>query len=293
MFGPLLSAVGATIVPLSVTEESGLDPWIKWITDDLYFQVGVGSLIVGILWTSIGVIWPTREAEKLRVKMKADEADVSNKVAQARVKASEGIVHQLSPIIHDLGNLIDSRQMNHGGTLIDRCLHAVTQVIGVEDVRACLYYLDQVESDEASSTDILNALLVRMPQVGRHDPPRPEFIRGEGAHADGMFDVIDSGKPRLIPDTAVDSGVLDCEGKPYKTFMNVAVKFKTEEMGILSVDAPVAGSLTNNHMLLAEMIANILAIGMRREKKRNSAKVPSPGPAVVDGPANPAAEGIA
>lgn len=278
-------------MPLSITQESGLDPWIKWITDDLYFRIGIGALIVGLLWTSVGVLWRTHEADQLRAKLKADEADVSKKISEARVKASEGIVHQLSPIVHDLGSLIDSTKTNHGGTLIDRCLYAVTKVIGVEDVRACLYYLDQVESDEASSTDILNALNVRMPQVGRHDPPRPEFIRGEGAHSAGIFDVIDTGKPRLVQDTAVHNDPLDCDDKRYGTFMNVVVKFKTEEMGVLSVDAPIAGSLTSNHVLLAEMIANIIAIGMRREKKRNSSKNPRPAPATGNGPINPAVEG--
>lgn len=261
---------------------------MQWISDDLYFRVGIGCLIFGLLWVSLGAIWPTREADKLRAKLQAHDAVLANKVSEARVKTSEGIVHQLSPIVHDLGNLIDSKQMNHGGTLIDRCLNAVTQVIGVEDVRACLYYLDQVESDEASSTDILNALNVRLPQVGRNDGPRPSFIRGTGPHADGIFEVVDSGNSRLIPDVQSDSSGIDCSGKRYKTFMNVAVKFKTEEMGILSVDAPLAGTLTNNHMLLAEMVANIIAIGMRREKKRNSGRNPSPGPAIENAPVNPA-----
>lgn len=290
-FGPVLSALGAAAVPLSITQDSGLDPSIHWITDGLFFWLGLISLVVGIAWASAGVALRKSEADKLRAKLSKVESGIADQVSAARSRASADIVHQLSHIVHNLGSLIDSTKTDHGARLVDGCLHAVTHLIGVDDVRACLYYLDQVESDEASSTDILNALYVRMPQVGRQDPPRPEFIRGVGDHAAGIFGVIDTGVSRLVPDTANHDAPLDCGNKPYKTFMNVAVKFKTEEMGVLSIDAPEAGSLTENHRLLAEMLANILAIGMRREKRRNSSKNPSPLPATINSPVNPAVGG--
>lgn len=286
--GPILSALGAAAVPLSITQDSGLDPSMHWITDGLFFWLGLISLVAGLAWASAGVALRKSEADKLRAKLSEVERGIADQVSAAGSRASADIVHQLSPIVHNLGSLIDSTKTDHGGRLIDGCLHAITQLIGVDDVRACLYYLDQVESDEASSMDILNALYVRMPQVGRHDPPRPEFIRGEGDHAAGIFNVVDTGISRLVPNTATCADPLDCGSKAYKTFLNVAVKFKTEEMGVLSIDAPIAGSLTNNHRLLAEMLANILAIGMRREKKRNSSKNPSPLPPTVTGPVNPA-----
>jgi hypothetical protein len=279
--------LGAAVLPLSITEDAGLAQWMWWVTDPFWFWTGLIALVVGIVWAGLGVHSRKSETTTLRQEVSAVKSSAAELAASAATRASADIVHQLAPIVHDLGTLVDSKQAIHGGTLIDRCLNAVIKIIGVEDARACLYYLDQVESDEADSYDILDALALRMPAVGRQDDPRMNFIRGEGTYADDLFKVIDSGAPRLVDDVDKPEYDLDCAGRKYKTFMNVAVKFKTIEMGILSVDAPKAGSLTDSHVLLARMIASILAIGMRREKKRNSGRNPTPGTAIGNAPVNP------
>lgn len=263
--GPLLSAAGAAIVPLSVTNPDGLINGIKWVTDPGWFLFGVIALPVGILWALIGTSFQQKEASNLRSKLKT-----------AKAVATEDVIHQLSPLFHDLGNLSESQSVNHGRDLVNRALHTVTEIIDVPNVRACLYCLDHAESKNASSLDIPNVLTLRTPHVGRFDAPRKNFVRGESDASDDFFEVLDSGDSRLIVDIADTDHVLDCKDKKYQTFLNVPVKFQTAEVGVLSVDAPVKFSLSNSHMLLAEMVAQLIAVGVRREQKNAQERTPRP-----------------
>lgn len=263
--GPLLSAAGAAVLPLSVTSPDGLVKDIRWVTDPGWFWFGLIGLPVGIVWALVGTSFQQNEASKLRSKLKMSKA-----------KATEDVIHQLAPLIHDLGHLSESQSVNHGRDLVNRALSTVTKIIDVPNVRACLYCLDHVESKNATSLDIPNTLTLRTPHVGRFDAPRPNFVRGEGDASDDIFAVIDSGTSRLIEDVAKTGSVLDCTDKKYQTFLNVPVKFQTAEVGVLSVDAPDSSSLTNSHVLLAEMVAQLIAVGVRREQKNAQDRTPRP-----------------
>lgn len=274
--GAILPALGSAVIPLSITADEGLAKEIRWITEWWWFWGGVVALLGGLVWAIAGANARSNEVKALRAALGVAASDIERAAAESRAKTTEGIFHQLSPIIHDLGNLAESQSMHHGRDLVNRGLHLVTDLIDVEQVRACLYYLDHVESRNAASSDIANALTLRMPHVGRHDQPRPNFVRSESLVADQVFEVIDNGVGRLIEDVQDTEHAVDCQGKQYRTFLNVPVKFKTAEYGVLSVDAPVAKSLTSSHVLLASMVAQLLAVGLRREKKNNYDRNPRP-----------------
>lgn len=263
--GPLLAAAAAAVLPLSVTKPDGLIEQISWVTEPFWFWFSLIGLPAGIVWATIGTALKQKEVSQLRAQ-----------VASAKSEATEDVIHKLSPLFYDLGNLSESQSVSHGRDLVNRALHTVTQIIDVPNVRACLYCLDHVESKGATSLDIPNALALRTPHVGRFDTPRRSFVRGESDASDGMFDVIDDGESRLIEDVTKSDHMLDCSGKKYQTFLNVPVKFQTAEVGVLSVDAPGASSLTNSHMMLAEMVAQLIAVGLRREQKNAHDRTPRP-----------------
>ncbi|WP_404500920.1 GAF domain-containing protein [Arthrobacter sp. GAS37] len=265
----MIAALGAAALPLSVTDRNGLVYWIRWITDPFWFWAGLVGIVLGTLWAIAGGFARSSEVARLRTALAASKAHTTKR-----------IFNQLSPVIHDMGKLAESQSATYGRDLVNRALDLVTRVIEVPDARACLYYLDQVESTQASSDDVLNALTLRTPHVGRFDAPRGNFVRNESPEADGVFAVIDGGSPRLIENIETTDYAVDCSGKGYRTFLNVPVKFQTAEIGVLSVDAPHANSLTTSHVLLAEVVAQFLAVGLRREKKKKQERYPSPSSAI-------------
>lgn len=288
--GPVISGLGAAGIPLSITQDSGLAHWMWWITDPLWFVVGLLAFLLGIVWTAAGASSRKSEVSQLRKRLAAaDGREVSAGLA-ASDRTTKHLLSQMSPVIHDLGNLLDSKHTGLAKTLIDRCLEVVIKSVQVEGARACLYYADQVELEGAGELEQMNSLVLRKPHLGRHDKPRKEFIRAGDEHAEDVFAVLDSGESRLIPDVDDCKFVLDCEGKAYKTFMNVAVGIDDDKMGILSLDAPIAGSLTETHREVVEMVADILAIGVRREKKKSLNNNPSQDADVQIVPQHPVSE---
>lgn len=250
--GPVVSSVGATILSLSVSDE--VASWISWIIHPFWLVTSLILVIAGVAWTVAADNKKARYSESLVGTRRA---------AVAKFSAT------LSPLVHDLGNLAAYRGTNYGRDLVNRCVSAIPKMIDVLDVRACMYNLDKVESDEADIDDIPDALLLRTPHEGRSDRPRPSFVRDESDVADQLFAVLDSGQPRIVPDVRSSDQALDCDGKKYRTFINVPVKFQTKELGMLFVDATEPNSLTDSHVEVAMMIADLIAVGIYRERRNH------------------------
>lgn len=277
---PLLGAVGAAILPLSLTNPDGLAGWIRWISSGLCTIVGMAALVGGGLWMAKGATTRDQERDDLRDALKQEQLQHAATRSSAKEEAAADLTHILHPLIYDIGNLVASSSVGHGRDLVNRALGVITKIVDVPRVRACLYRLDHVEDAEADPNDIQNSLTLRSPHEGRMDPPRQSFVRGNSRVDDDVFKVLDQDAPRLVLDVENTTENLDCTGKAYKTFLNVPVKFQTQEIGVLSVDAPVAGSLTPNHVLLARLVAQLMAVGIYREKRMNRDRDP-------DAPARP------
>lgn len=255
--GPVLSSVGAALFSLSVTE--GLFDWMEWVNHPFWVGASFLAIPAGVAWT---------------VGAESKRATYSESLAGARRAAVVQFTGTLSPLVHDLGKLAAYQSTNFGRDLVNRCVSAIPKMIDVPEVRACMYNLDQVESAEADAEDIPNALYLRTPHEGRSDRPRNSFVRDESEVANQLFAVLDTGKPRVVPDVRKSDQALDCDGKKYKTFINVPVKFQTEELGLLSVDAPEPNSLTESHVVVAEMVADLIGMGIYRERRNQRGRKP-------------------
>jgi hypothetical protein len=257
VFGPVASALGGVALPLSVTPE--LESWLDWIRHPFWFVVSLAVLILGLAWSFEG-------ARRRDVYTR----DLRGALSRANDDALETFSSVMTPILHDLGNLADSQSVSHGRDLVNRSLGAIPKIIDVPKLRVCMYLLDHLESRRADSMDPPNALTLRSPHEGRFDAPRESFLRDQGKFAEDIFRVIDSNEPRLIEDVSDPQHDLDCPSKEYETFLNVPVKFLTKDLGVLSIDAPIAKSLTKSHLLRASFLAKVIAVGILREKKNQS-----------------------
>lgn len=288
---PILTALGAVVLPLSLTDKDGLADLIDWVVSGWWTLAGLVAVLGGTLWTIVAAQKRTDVTKDLREALKAEQERHNVTRETAKDEAAADLTHVLSPVMHDIGNLAVSMSIGHGRDLVNRALGIVTKLVDVPHVRACLYRLDRVEDGQADREDIPNSLDLRSPHEGRQDRPRQSFVRGQSQVDDDFFEVLDRDKSRLVPNVDDPDVTVDCDGKVYKTFMNVPVKFKTQEFGVLSVDAPVAGSLKQSHVLLAGMVAQLMAIGINREKYRKRDRDPD-APTMPDTPP-PAAESLA
>lgn len=275
---PLAAALGAAILPLSLTDIEGLDAQIHWITSGWWTFISLVALVGGGIWMAKGATKRDKERRDLREALD-DERDAHDKTrATAKDEAGADLTHILHPLIYDIANLVASSSAGHGRDLVNRALGVVTKLVAVPRVRACLYRLDHVEAADADRDDIPNSLTLRSPHDGRLDSPRQSFVRGYSDVDDAVFKVLDDGKTRLVEDVDNTEEAVDCEDRAYKTFFNVPVKFKTQEIGVLSVDAPESGSLTPSHVLLASLVAQLMAVGIYREKRMNRDRTPDAPP---------------
>lgn len=271
---PLVATLGAAIFPMSLTDDSGLDSHIQWITSGWWTLIGILAFVGGGIWTARGASKRENERTQLRKALKCEQERHAATRTVAKDEASADLTHILFPLIHDVANLVASSSAGHGRDLVNRALGIVTKLVDVPKVRACLYRLDHVEDAEADRDDIPNSLTLRTPHDGRLDEPRQSFVRGQSRVDDDVFRVVDEGRTRLVEDVDHTHEDVDCKDKVYKTFFNVPVKFQTQEIGMLSVDAPVAGSLTQSHVLLASLAAQLMAVGIYREKRMNRDRTP-------------------
>lgn len=232
---------------------------MEWVNHPFWVVASALALPAGVAWT---------------VGAESKRANYSESLADARRSAVVQYTAMLNPLVHDLGKLAAYQSTNFGRDLVNRCVGAIPKMIDVPDIRACMYNLDQVESDEADVDDIPNALTLRTPHEGRSDRPRSNFVRDETEVANQLFAVLDSGQSRIVRDVRNSDQALDCDGKKYRTFINVPVKFQTEELGLLSVDAPHANSLTDSHVVVAEMVAELIGVGIYRERRNQRGRKP-------------------
>ena len=111
----------------------------------------------------------------------------------------------------------------------------------VDRMRAVVYAL----SDDGKT-------MTPVQRAGRKDKPR-SFEAGDKGRGDRAFAVLRTGDPIFESNYAV-------EQRSYKTYLNVRIAAGDKGFGVLTVDAPRAGSLTRGDIDLVSLLASLLAI---------------------------------
>lgn len=141
----------------------------------------------------------------------------------------------------------------------------------IEGLRACLYILDGDVND--ADTDEPALLVHRPPQCGRLDQPRKSFAQ-DTPHGELLFQVLATRKPLHIADTVTTDKAIDASDKMYKSFVAVAIVSGMDELGVLTIDAHTSNALQKEHLITAQTIASLLAVGLQLA-------APPPGPIKV------------
>ncbi|MET3946829.1 transcriptional regulator with GAF, ATPase, and Fis domain [Arthrobacter sp. UYCu512] len=217
---------------------------------------GKKAIVVGIVILVLG--WFLAHIAK---KFENEEKDSSKRdLESAGRKAVAAFNGRLGHVYTLLLKVVDpvTRQANLEA-YIQTALGSSVSLFDVDRARACLYILDG--SVTKADSDKPSLLVHRPPHCGRADSPRRDFRR-DTDHGDLLFDVLATRRPLHIPDTSSTEKRIDAEAKIYNSFVAVPIYSGNDELGVLTLDAVVAGSLTDDHVVTAQTLASMLAIGL-------------------------------
>jgi hypothetical protein len=143
------------------------------------------------------------------------------------------------------------------GELRTMILTALLELSGCRDARVALYLYGAPSSSGARD-------LVYQKHLGRDDRPRKRFVKGSDARADAVHRLVEEGSVEL------DTNVLDPQspdvalyaGKGYATYLAASIFAGDEALGMLAIDAPVAGSLDSTHKGVIKALAPLMAAAL-------------------------------
>lgn len=144
------------------------------------------------------------------------------------------------------------------GQLANMILNAMLELSGCVDARVAFYAYNQAPNPDERD-------LVLSHWYGRRTRPRQIFKRAD-------TDPRSQAVHRLVLDLAVelDDNVATSKdahlyaGKDYTTYLAASVFAGNEPLGMLAIDSPVAGSLTESHKEVIKALAPLLAASQAR-----------------------------
>jgi hypothetical protein len=159
----------------------------------------------------------------------------------------------LAPITNYLGEMadaVDESARDHvAGQLSQAVVEAVVK-LSTDGSRSAFYRLD--DNWRGLSREVWS---------GRPSQPRPFFTAGT-PDGDAVLDLVRSGDFVIVDDVESSPMVTPSPGAGYRTVAAVAVTAGSWPLGMLTVDAPVPGSLDQSDVELLRVLANLLGAGL-------------------------------
>lgn len=207
----------------------------------LRFGIAIACLVVSVLLT-LGIDWWRRSVEKAGTQ----------EVAQYSIILSNAI----QPMAEKIGLMPtqDAKARKKTATkVMGLAVFSLKLLLhNVEDIRAVVY----IVNDHQDTMEVeLNA--------GRRETPSP-FKLGDGGRGDAAFKMITSGGEALFV-FDVDSGPTagwKGSGSGYSTFISAPIRAGGRAYGMLAVDAPNPGDLSENDKPIVVVLATLLAIAL-------------------------------
>lgn len=192
-----------------------------------------------------GVLKQLRDARRIRTA-----EQIAIEAEAALVTTLNGA---LAPITNYLGELASApgpaARDTIGGELRQAVVDATVRLTNPES-RSAFFLLDPAGDR-----------LVRQTYAGRSTLPRAEFVAGT-ADGDSVLDLVLRGDLVFIEDVEVDPMVIPTTPGSYRTVIAVAVTAGPVKLGMLTVDAPDVGDLTEADLELVRVLANLLGSGL-------------------------------
>ncbi|GAA1687003.1 hypothetical protein GCM10009765_40660 [Fodinicola feengrottensis] len=212
---------------------------------------GIRQLLLiaaGSALTGLGIVLAAVESfRRERAKRSAEQ------VAQA---AEESLMLTLNgamaPITSYLGELAVTRDKSTRRLLVGQVLQAAVDAavrLTTPNARSTYYEYDPAHN-------VLN----RVVWGGRSSMPRAQFVTGT-ADGDLVIGLVRSGEMVFIRDIEAETSVLP-RTDGYRTLIAVTVTAGSQRLGLLTVDSPVPGDLTEIDKELVRVLGNLLAGGI-------------------------------
>ena len=214
-----------------------------------------GSLRLSLL--VVGAVFAGGGALAAAIQRRRDAALVrsARQVAEdAQVEFALTLNGALAPLTAYLGEVaIAGRSQDRdalGGRLAQAAVDAAVRVTAPATARSAFYELAE-DGDE----------LVRETYAGRPHPPRSTFRAGT-PDGDFVLDLVHAGDILLVDDVDQHPLVVPSPGSGYRSVIAASVRAGAEPLGLLTVDVPVANGLTDTHVEIVRVLANLLGAGL-------------------------------
>lgn len=265
VFGAVL-AFGAGFWAFSVEDDATRVAWL--------FVVGV----LGTLLAVIMPIWETRASHRRITILEGDLKDAEEREAQAAEDAKrEGreefllvVDFAVRPLLEKLGPLVRSRLVTTKNRLATElkgmALSALKEVIDPSIPRLRANYF-KVKYPPSGDGPYLQD------PVSTATAPRDRFDLGnKSLESDAILDMLGQAGYVFTPDCIEEPpvGFDTTKERAYRTFISAAAYDGMDVDGMISVDSPESGSLTEADATVVQLVATIIAISEAvRDGKKN------------------------
>jgi hypothetical protein len=231
----ILSAAGAYVLAAVAGTSTG---------DERVRLLVFGALLAGAT-VGLGALQQLRTARRVRT---AEQVAI-----EAREDLTLTLNGALAPITNYLGEMAvaptpEARAMI-AGQLRQAVVDAAVRLTAAES-RSAFYSVNRE-----------GTMLTREVYAGRSTLPRPTFVAGT-QDGDAVLDLVHRGDLVFVVDVDPDPMVTPSTPDAYRTVIAVAVTAGLLRVGMLTVDAPVLGALTNSDVELVRVLANLLGSGL-------------------------------
>ncbi|GAA4355838.1 GAF domain-containing protein [Angustibacter luteus] len=208
-------------------------------------QTRTWLLAVGAVLAGIAVLTNLLQQQRFRRQRQTLE-QVAVDAEAALTLTINGV---FAPITSYLGELVstssDADRAHVAGQVSQAVVDAAVTLTAAE-ARSAFYRLDG---------DGLG--LTRESWGGRSMQPRPRFSGGT-PDGDAVLDIVRQGDFVFVDDVAASPMVTPTTGSGYRTVVAVAVTAGPVPLGLLTVDAPGLGDLSEDDVELVRVLANLL-----------------------------------
>lgn len=189
-------------------------------------------------------------------------ARVANRARAAREELRIVVADQLAPLARRLSVMASRSKPDRRGMLTAFAQQSVVACTGLADQadRARTSFMERKKLDNGADA------FVPTEWSGRSDGPRSQFVYGADPESDEVWQRALDDQPTYYPDLDVAAPASWDKSKTrhYKTFITVPVRAGDELVGLLTINSPQAGDLTDSDVESMQLMAGLLgaAVGM-------------------------------